>query len=76
MEFDPSNPLNEGKSIKIFRTGKHRFWVYNTSLSPFQNISNFFKYQTYEFKTKVSSSTHMKIFDLNNKSVFLEDEKD
>lgn len=33
MEFDHSNPLNEGKNIKVFKTGPHRFWVYNRSMS-------------------------------------------
>jgi hypothetical protein len=47
MEFDQSNPLNEGKHLKIFKTGKHRYWVYNSALSPFQNIANFFQHQTY-----------------------------
>jgi hypothetical protein len=68
--------MNDNKNLKHFRTGKNRYWVYNPSLSPFANISNFFKYQTYEFRTKIVSSTHMKIFDLSNKSVYLEDEKD
>ncbi len=76
MEFDHSNPLNEGKSLTIFRSGPHRFWVYDKSLSLFKNIANLFKYQTYEFKTKITSSTHMKIFDTSNKTVFLDDQKD
>lgn len=76
MEFDYANPLNDGKTIKIFKTGPHKFWVYNKSLSLIENFANLFKHQTYEFKTKVTSSTHMKIFDTSNKSVYLEDEKD
>jgi len=47
MEFDPANPLNDGKSLKILKSGTHRYWVYNTSLSPFQNILNFYRHQTY-----------------------------